>query len=77
MADKHENLQCEVCGQSYAPHFSRCPYCCPHDELEPIEEWRGADDGGGWEIGFQSKMCGRDFGFTNEFIIDNFKLIRK
>jgi len=77
MADKYGNLQCSECQKSYAPIFKRCPHCCPHNELELAEEWHGQDEGGGWELGVECSDCGRNYDFPRDFVINNFKLVRK
>ena len=76
-ADEFGNVACKVCGNVQSPTFKACIVCCKHDELELTEEWHGLDDGGGWELGVECAICGKNFDFTRDYLIRNYKLVRK
>ena len=49
---------------------------CTHDNLDLIKVWQGGDDSGNWELDVVCVDCGESC-FTHDWIIDNFKLVRK
>jgi len=71
--DKYGSVKCEKCGKFYSPSFIKCPRCCKHNELELTEEWH-LD---GWELDVTCSECGKNYGFDRQWLINNFKLIRK
>ncbi len=75
--DQYGNNRCNQCENFYSSHFPLCPHCCPHNELELTEEWHGGDNTGGWELAVVCTTCGRDFDFPREWLMLNFKLVRK
>lgn len=74
---KNDNVECTKCGKFYSQLFVKCPYCCDHNELHLIEEWNGPDEGGGWGLEAVCSECGKNYDFNRNFLIDNYKLIRK
>jgi len=71
------NVACKVCNKIQASSFKACIYCCNHDELELVEEWHGPDDDGGWELDVECLICGKNFDFQNEQLVNEYKLVRK
>jgi hypothetical protein len=76
-ADKYGNVVCKTCENSQSPTFRACIYCCPHNELEFVEEWHGPVECGGWELGAECAICGKNFDFPREQIMQEYKAIRK
>ncbi len=70
------NVACKKCGREQSPTFFACIYCCSHDELETVEDWRGDDDHGRWEIDYECSKCGKNF-FSHDEILHNYRLVRK
>ncbi len=75
--DKHGNVKCEKCGRWASETFKKCPHCCEHNELELDEGWHGSDEEGGWELEVVCLECGKNYDFDNDWLIENFKLVRK
>ena len=72
--DKYGNIKCLKCRNFYSPSLTNCPDCCKHEKLDLTEEWTDSD---GYKLDVICTTCGRDYGFDNEWIINNFKLVRK
>lgn len=75
--DKYGNVACKVCGKIQVTDFGACIYCCAHDEFELTEKWHGPDEGGGWELDVECSICGKNFDFSRQELIQNYKLVRK
>lgn len=73
--DEYGNVACADCGKMQSPSFTACIECCQHDELRLREEWHGPDDGGGWELDVECTVCGKNFGFSRDDLIENYKLL--
>ena len=73
-ADGYGNATCKVCGRIQSPGFHACIYCCKHDELRLTEDWH---EGGGWELDVECSNCGKDFDFSHDFLIQEYKVVRK
>jgi hypothetical protein len=75
--DEYGNVVCKICGNVQAPNFRACIYCCGHDELEITVEWHGSGEWGRWELGAVCASCGKDFDFSRDYLIRNYKFVRK
>lgn len=75
--DNYGNVKCHGCNKFYSPSFPECPYCCSHEELDLVENWYGADDGGGWGLDVVCSRCGKNFGFSREMLISEYKVVKK
>ncbi len=72
MAKADGNIQCVKCGKLYSDNFKKCVFCCPHNELILDEEWEGR-----WILCVKCIECGKDYDFKRDWLIKNFKLVRK
>ena len=70
-ADEYGAVTCKVCKKVQADSFDACIACCTHDILNFSEEWDH-----GWRISMECTICGKNFGFSNKVLIQDFKAIR-
>lgn len=68
---------CDVCGKNQADSFKACIHCCPHNELNFTEDWKGSDECGSWELAFECAACGKNFEFQRADILRNYKAVRR
>ena len=73
--DSYGNVKCVKCGKIQSDRFSACVECCKHEELELTEEWHGPDEGGGWGLDVECKMCGKNYDFRRDDLIARYKLV--
>lgn len=73
--DGSGNVKCATCGKIQSEHFRACVDCCNHEELELTEEWNGPDEGGGWELDVECKICGKNYDFRRSDLIARYKLV--
>lgn len=73
--DSYGNVKCSTCGKIQSDHFRVCVECCKHEELELTEEWHGPDEGGGWELDVECKICGKNYDFRRSDLIARYKLV--
>jgi hypothetical protein len=71
-ADEYGNATCKVCGKKQAPSFGACIQCCSHDELRFDEEWDQ-----GWHLTVECAVCGKNFDFTNDELMRDYKAVRR
>ena len=76
-ADSYGNATCAACGHVQSPSFQACISCCKHDELRLVEDWHGADEGGGWELDVECSICGKNFDFSRDLLMREYKVVRK
>lgn len=69
--DDYGNVACIKCGKAQSPLFKNCIYCCNHDHLKFVEDYDC-----GWRVTVNCAVCGKNFGFTNEDLIDNYTINR-
>jgi len=67
-----ESAICKKCGKVQDVSFSACISCCKHDELYFTEEWHC-----GWHLDVECAICGKNFGFDNDVIIREYKVVRR
>ena len=65
------NVRCATCGTVQAEGFPACIECCQHSELRVCEDWDHS-----WRLAFCCAACGKDFGFSNRELIENYKSVR-
>lgn len=71
-ADSDGNAVCKDCGKVQAASFKACIYCCKHNELDFTEDWHC-----GWNLDVECAICGKNFDFSNETIIREYKAVKK
>lgn len=70
--DESGNVACLKCGLVQSSSFKACIKCCEHNNLE-----FGEDYDSGWHLVVSCHDCGKNFGFDNDDIIRNYRIIRK
>jgi len=70
--DKHGNVACDNCGKVQSPAFTACINCCKHEVLAFTEDYDC-----GWRIDVYCDICGKNFDFSNDDLIANYKAVRK
>ena len=68
--DKYGNILCPRCNKYYASDFKKCVRCCLHNTLEFDEEYDI-----GWRLCVKCRECGKNYGFDNDYLIKNFKIV--
>lgn len=73
--DNHGNMKCDVCGNTQSDSFKYCINCCDHTQLHLVETY--FHGGSGWHLDVECSICGKNFGFDNEKIINDYMLVKK
>lgn len=70
-----KNISCVLCGLLYSPTFKKCVFCCPHGVLSFDEavSWHA----GGWAFTVVCDECGKNFDFSRNKLISNYRIVKK